>query len=516
VKIFTASQIKEWDAYTISHEPISPIALMERAAYACFTWITEQLSHKLQTAPQDEHHFFVFCGRGNNGADGLAIARMLILHKKKVNVYILAEPDNGTNEFDLNLAAIHKLGTEIHPIENEESIPSLKKGNIVIDALYGIGLNRPVQVLSASLIRKINLSGATVISIDVPSGMYADKSSRGLTRIRANFTLSFQQYKTSILLAENAPTIGEFTLLPIGLHQEFESREPVINELIDEAMIRKIYRIRDQHSHKGTYGHALLVAGSYGKMGAAILSSQACLRSGVGLLTVHVPEVGYQIIQISTPEAMAITGKVIDYSLYTVIGIGPGFGTDEGATQTLAELLEFQHKPSRSLQFSHDKCKLVIDADALNILSCNTGLFAQLPPNSILTPHPKEFDRLFGVSENDFDRINMALYQAKKLHCYIILKGHHSYIATPLGKGYFNNTGNAGMATGGSGDVLTGILTGLAAQGYTALETCLLGVYLHGLAGDLAAKKYTQEAMIAGDMTASLGEAFHRFAPIDF
>jgi hydroxyethylthiazole kinase-like uncharacterized protein yjeF len=271
---------------------------------------------------------------------------------------------------------------------------------------------------------------------------------------------------------------------------------------IDELLVNKILKPRDPFTHKGNYGHACLVAGSYGMMGAAVLSARGCLRSGVGKLTCVIPKVGYAIMQTSVPEAMVkVCGKkyikdVNDLNNFDALGIGPGLGIHRSHTLLLERI------------FSEYKKAIVVDADALNIISENKKLLKSIPAESILTPHPKEFERLFGKSETDIERISLALQMSHYHNIFIVLKGHHTLIATPGGKAWINSTGNAGMATGGSGDVLTGILSGLLAQGYSSLETCLLGVYLHGLAGDFAAEKLSQNALIAGDIIDNLGNAF--------
>jgi NAD(P)H-hydrate epimerase len=336
--------------------------------------------------------------------------------------------------------------------------------------------------------------------------MSVDRSSKGNTIIKANYTLSFQCYKPAFLVAENAQYLGEVVILDIGLLPEFLPRADANFELIDGAIIRSIYKPRNRFAHKGNFGHALIIAGSYGKMGAAVLSAKACLRSGTGLLTCFIPKCGLEILQTAVSEAMARTDvnssmitKIDDeIAKYDSIGIGPGLGIASETRTAIKELLGIYKKP------------IVIDADALNGLSMEKNL-PSLPPGSVLTPHPKEFERLFGVCKNDFERIEIAAAKAKLLNCLIVLKGHHSFIACPGGKGYFNNTGNAGMATAGSGDVLTGTLTGLLAQGYSSEEASILGVYLHGVAGDIAATRISEEAMIAGDIIDNLGNAFKQF-----
>ena len=512
MKIFTATQIRQWDQYTIEHEPISSINLMERAGTVCFNFIKKQLLQSRTTANNPANNpIKIFCGKGNNGGDGLVITRKLINDGYEPQVYILDSGNRGTENFEINLSECFKMTDKIYFVRQESDIPSIKRNELIIDALFGTGLNKPIEGVAAAVVQKINESGAFIVSIDLPSGMYADKSSSHLVRIQTNYMLGFQHYKTCFLMEENAAAIGSLHLLDIGLHQSFVINESATLAVVDREMIKHIYRPRKPFSHKGSYGHALIVAGSYGKMGAAILSSNACLRSGVGLLTMQVPESGYPIIQAASPEAMAVTDPAVDFTKYQCIGAGPGLGTTKEAKKRIQTLLKYFGSKKAAKNKTADRCPLILDADALNILAGEPLLLEQLPSNTILTPHPKEFERLFGQSENDCERMELALKKAIELNCYIILKGHHSFIAFASGKGYFNNTGNAGMASGGSGDVLTGILTGLAAQGYTALESCLLGVYLHGLAGDIAADQLSQEAMLAGDIVQNLGSAFKCF-----
>lgn len=497
MKIFSAEEIRLWDQYTIEHEPILSIDLMERAAAKCANWLLQQYP--------DAVSFVILCGKGNNGGDGLAIARILMENKYPVSIYILEFGHKGTEDFQTNLARLNKLSNhDIHFIQTAKNFPHLQQGQIIIDALFGSGLNRNLEGFTADLVQHINNGGNEIISIDIPSGLFVDRSSKDAISIHADHTLSFQCYKPAFLFAENEESVGEIHILDIGLHHDYY--QSVVNqfELLDDAIIHTIYKPRKKFSHKGTYGHALLVAGSYGKIGAAILSAKACLRSGVGLLTSHIPACGYNILQTSVPEAMVtndfnssfLTKVEDDLTKYDSIGIGPGIGTAAETKMMLPEILNSYRNP------------LILDADALNIMARQKDLLKLIPAGSILTPHPKEFERLFGETHTDFDRVSLALQKARELNCIIVLKGHHTFIATPDGKGFFNSTGNPGMATAGSGDVLTGILTGLLAQGYSSAATAILGVYLHGSAGDIAAKQLSNEALIAGDIIETLGAAF--------
>jgi len=496
MKIFSAAQIKKWDAFTITNEPVDSIDLMERAAAKCCEWLTGQNYF--------QKHVHIFCGKGNNGGDGLAIARMLINKSYAVTVYILEFGNIGTADFQTNLAKLHLCSTDIHFIQSPEFFPVIEDDAIIIDALFGTGLNKPLEGISAALVQHINQLNATIIAIDLPSGLAADSSSKNNPAIKATYTLSFQNYKLAFLLPENEDRCGKIQLLDIGLHKKFAAQEEVAFELTDKQLIHSIYKPRKQFSHKGNFGHAALLCGSFGMMGAAVLAATSCLRSGAGKLTCYIPKCGYEIVQIAIPEAMcAITGddhilKADGIEKFDAIGIGPGIGLQTTHLSLLKNIFSNFTKP------------LLVDADALNVLATDIALLASIPPRSILTPHPKEFERLFGKTANDFERLQLALQKSKEYNIYIVLKGHFSFISTPEGKGFFNSTGNSGMATAGSGDVLSGIITGLLASGYNSLQSCMLGTYLHGLAGNFAAQKFSEEAMIAGDITDFLGDAFKK------
>ncbi len=498
MKIFSAAQMREWDAFTLKEEPITSLALMERAATACVHWIQER--------DYGNATFHVFCGKGNNGGDGLAIARLLLEKGKMVHVYILETGQKGTPDFQANLHRLHALTFEIHFIQSEQFFPQLRKDAVVVDALLGTGLQRPLEGTAALLAQHINQAGATVIAIDIPSGMYADQTCRLLPKIHATHTLTFQAWKLCFLMEENQEAFGEVHLLPIGLHRGYEPVTPVTARMIDEALIRSLKKRRSPFAHKGHFGHALLVGGSYGKIGAMVLSSRACLKSGAGLVTAAIPTCGYTVLQTAVPETMVqsdtstthISQVPRELWRFQAVGIGPGMGLHEETGKALLQLLKELHIP------------VVLDADALNLLSMVQNARDFLPPESILTPHPKEFERLFGAVTDNFDRLERARSKASEWNCYILLKTHHTLIACPDGQLWFNNTGNSGMAKAGSGDVLTGLLTGLLAQGYTPEHACILGVYLHGLAGDLAAEQQGEEAMLASDTIQMLGSAFRK------
>ncbi len=498
--ILSAEQIQTWDQYTIRHEPISSIDLMERAAGRCVEWIEKQT--------WQDKHFQIFCGKGNNGGDGLAIARLMFQAGYAVTVYILEFGKPGSEDFQTNLQRLHDFPIDIHFIQTPESFPSVGSGEIIIDALFGSGLNRPLQGLAAALIQHLNHTKALVVAIDLPSGLFIDKSSKGNAVIQAHHTLSFQCYKRGLLAQENAVYIGQVHILDIGLHPGFLHENSFSQHFVTEAFVKNIFKPRNAFAHKGNFGHALIIAGSYGKMGAATLAAKACLHSGAGLTTAFVPRCGYTVLQVAVPEVMVLTDENENHlsslpsemEKYSVIGIGPGIDTKEETQKMISFIVRRYQKP------------LVIDADGLNCLSVQKELLNQLPAHSILTPHPKEFDRLFGEHQSDFDRMATAQQKARTLNIIIVLKGHYTLTAAPSGELYFNSTGNAGMAKGGSGDVLTGIITALVAQGYEPAQAALLGVYLHGDAGNLAARALSQEAMTATDLITFLSQAFLKLA----
>lgn len=498
MQIFATEQIRAWDEYTIRHEPIASVDLMERAATACYEWL---LQNKYKGRA-----FTIFCGKGNNGGDGLAIARLLAQSHHTVTVNILEFGHKGTVDFQINLARLHNSTATIRFISSEETVHAMQAGDVIIDALLGSGINRPADGLTAHLIQHINNSNNEVVAIDIPSGLFVDHSSRGNIVIKAHHTLSFQCFKPAFLMPENAASMGEVHLLDIGLLPGFLSVQDSSLLLIDQPMIRQLLQPRKPFSHKGDYGHAAIIAGSYGMMGAAVLCARACLRSGVGKLTCHIPAVGYNIMQTSVPEAMCKTGPANEsvtsghatqeMDKYDTIGIGPGLGSNVSNSSLLYSVFEQNRRP------------MVIDADGLNAIAQEKALLNKIPLGSILTPHPKEFERLFGKTANDYDRIQLARQTATDNNLYIVLKGRYTFIASPDGKGYFNSTGNPGMASGGTGDVLTGIITGLLAQKYSPLHAAILGVYLHGRAGDLAASFASQPSLIASDLVDFLGQAY--------
>lgn len=494
--ILNSNQIRAWDTFTIKNEPIESINLMERAALACFYWLKKMNFSSSQ--------FHIFCGNGNNGGDGLAIGRLLLHAGARVNLYILKGKNKGSVDFHTNLLQWKEYSKrEINWLSEPSDFPDLSDGGIIIDALFGSGLNRPLDGFNAQLITYLNEKALLTISIDLPSGLRADNLQIEEQKIRAHYTLSFQCPKLAFYFPENEKYTGEIHILDIGLHSGYLENLTVNHYLLDVNKVKSLYKPRKRFSHKGTFGHALIIAGSYGKTGAALLSAKACLHSGVGLLTIAAPKCAYDILQIGVPEAMVISddksNKIaslkLNFPQYQASGIGPGIGTAEATRRWLLE------------QLSKIKNPLVLDADALNAIAYEEK-WKCIPKDAVLTPHPKEFDRLFGNCQHSQERMQKAIEKAMELSCIIVLKGHHTLIATPEGMAWFNTTGNSGMATGGSGDVLTGIITGLLAQGYSPTDASLLGVWLHGRAGDLASKEYGEEALSASHIIQFLGKAF--------
>ncbi|HLF36069.1 MAG TPA: NAD(P)H-hydrate dehydratase [Cyclobacteriaceae bacterium] len=494
MKILSAKQIREADAYTIANEPIASIELMERASQA----FTEIFSRYISPRSAVK----AFCGTGNNGGDGLAISRLLHLKGYTVTAYTVITGDQASPDFQVNLGKLNKI-ISVSEIRNKNDIPAISKNDIVIDALFGSGLSRPVTGLFADVIRAINNSGAKTVAVDIASGLRADQPSEGDCIIQPELTISFQFPKLAFLIPENEPYTGKWEIADIGIDRNFIENIKCTDIMVSSVYAQTHLKRRKKFVHKGDAGKVLIISGSYGKMGAAVLSAKACIRSGTGLLTMHIPECGYEIMQTSVPEAMVSvdSGKSLIAGYpglegYNAIGIGPGIGTHDKTVNMLGKLLENSLAP------------IVFDADALNILSRNSFLLDKLPPQSIFTPHHREFERMAGPCTNHFERLQKQRDLSSRLNIIIVLKGANTSISLPDGTIFFNNTGNPGMATGGAGDVLTGIITALLGQKYSPSEAAILAVYLHGLAGDIALETRGYEGMIASDIIESLPEAF--------
>ncbi len=487
-------EVRKLDQLTIENEPIPSIDLMERASRGfCERFLDLEMTWE---------SILVVCGPGNNGGDGLAIAR--ILHERSLNVDIsIINPKKGTEDFKINLNRLPK-GMKIYEINGAEGLKDLPKYPCVIDGIFGSGLSRAAGGVYKEAIDWINDSGALVVSIDIPSGMFGDNANISSDPIvKADHTFSFQFPKLSFFMPYQGSLCGKVSIIDIGiLEKEIAKLEPKY-KFFDLNDARHARRKRKKFSHKGSYGHGLLISGSKGKMGAAALAGRAALRSGIGLLTIHAPKAGVAVLQETLNEAMVSEDRgedaiisLPDLEKFDVLAVGPGLGTGAGTTDMMAELLKEWNSP------------MVIDADGLNIISGSPELIKMIPQGTILTPHPGEFRRLVGNWEDDYDRMEKQKEFSRKYNAIVVLKGANTAVTDPGGNICFNSTGNPGMATAGSGDVLTGIIFGLLAQGYEPDEAACLGVFLHGLSGDLFLEQSGPEGLIASDLIENLGRSF--------
>jgi NAD(P)H-hydrate epimerase len=494
MKIFTVENIRLADLYTIQNEPVSSVQLMERASSLCAEWIFSNCKHHTK--------FAIFCGNGNNGGDGFAIGRMLYLKGFDIEIFINKEQLKFSDEALINYKRLKDIsGISLRDF-NETLRYNFDEKTVLIDALFGTGLSRKPEGIFKKVIDVLNSKNNPKISIDIPSGLFTDQiNHENSTIFKADYTLTFQFWKKTFLHPETGSFAGKVIVLDINLAQEFIENTPTADFVIDDEVIINIFKVRQDFAHKGTYGKSIIVGGSYGKIGAVVLATKSALKTGSGLTFVLAPNCGYEILQTSVPEAMFIDGgekniRQIKDQENTVFGIGPGLGTEKESEKALLEFLKNYQSP------------LILDADALNIIYKDKSYLKLIPKKSIITPHPKEFERLFGTTENSFERLDLAKTKAKELGIYIVLKDHHTQVVTPEGTVFYNITGNSGLAKGGSGDILTGIITSLLAQKYTEEEATILGVWLHGKAADFAAEKYSTEAMQPTDVIDEIGNVF--------
>jgi yjeF C-terminal region, hydroxyethylthiazole kinase-related/yjeF N-terminal region len=505
MKILSLNQIRKADQYCIDSESISSIQLMERAAKSCFNWIIHNKYFKIRKIP-----FITLVGNGNNGGDGLSLSYMLHLYGATVSIYGLNISNHFSNEFLIKKNQIIKNNISFKIINEGDEFPFLTQESYLIDAIFGVGLNRPINQYWKSFFRYINKKKfKSILSIDVPSGLFIEKNHENFEGIiKATHTLTFQIPKLPFFLPNYADYVGKWDLINIGWKDDFIHQIQTKNFYINRVLIQNIYKkkIRKKFSHKGNYGHGMIIGGCFGMIGSVLLSAIASFRTGIGKLSVYVPSCGERIIQNGLPEAIVntdtkkhwISNIDIFHCNINAIGIGMGMGTHPKTVYAL-----------ESFFLKRKKIPMVIDADAINILSRKLELLHIIPKESILTPHPKEFKRLLCKSwKNDYEKLFFLKKMSTKYNIFIVLKGAHSIISTPNGNLYFNSTGNSGMATAGSGDVLTGMIMSLLSQGYSTKESCIMGVYLHGLAGDIASKKFSKEAIIARDIINHIGDAF--------
>ena len=504
IKLFTSDKIRALDRYTTEHDGVSSIELINRVAEQ-FVQSFSRL-YRPQVNP-----VVILAGPGNNGADALAIAVELVRMRYETELFLFNIKNNLSHECSEKRAVVcNEPGLRFHEVTGSFTLPKLNERHVIIDGLFGVGLNRPLEKGFAVLVKRVNESGCQIVSIDIPSGLYAD-SNRGRSEeeaiIHATHTFTVETPKLSFFLPENDIYVGNVETLPINLSREGKEELSSPYYLVTDHDISAALLPRERFAHKGTFGHLLLVSGSRGKTGAAILAAKAALRSGVGKLTVHLPGCCETAMQCALPEAMLNLDQHNDYSTrllslepYNTITVGPGLGQAELTGSMLEDLLLRATTP------------LVVDADALNILGERRDLLARIPECSVLTPHPKELERMVGYCTSGEQRLEEARFLAQQYSVYVILKGHYSAICSPGGNVYFNPTGNSGMATAGSGDVLTGIIGGLLAQGYRPLAAAVVATYIHGLAGDYYAARFSDRALIASDLVSLLPEAFKAFS----
>ncbi|MEM6723514.1 MAG: NAD(P)H-hydrate dehydratase [Bacteroidota bacterium] len=503
MKILNVDQIRKVDEATIKRDESTSLRLMAQASKHFTDWFVEKV-HSEEPFKYRSPSVVVIAGTGNNGGDGVHVADMLYHKNYRVKLQIV-ELGKSSPDFEKKFKRVSRgLLFSSKPITSlEELDPEFFDFDILIDAVFGFGLNRPVTGWLADLFERINEHPIKVMSVDMPSGMFADQYTEG-TSIKADQTVSFQIPKLAFMMASNAKRIGKLNIIPIGLSQIAINKMESIHHILPNLAAKRLIPDRPEHGHKGTFGHALLWTGSYGRLGAGVLAAKACLRSGVGLLTVQIPSCGYEVFQMAIPEAMVsadtseryLEEPIHNVNKYAAIGLGPGIDQHPGTALALGKILREAEKP------------LVMDADALNLLGKHPDWMIHLPKGTIITPHPKEFERLFGKTENDFARLELAIHKAQQQSICIVLKGARTAVISQEGQVSWNVTGNSGMGTAGSGDVLTGLITGLLAQGLPAFDAARIGVYLHGTAGDLAAAKKGEHSLIAGDLVDNLGKAF--------
>ncbi len=505
MKILSPEQIRSVERSTVARQQISMNQLMERAGTAVFEWICAHTNWQSRV-------FEVVCGPGNNGGDGLVLARLL--HQKGATVRIwLQKSAQYSADNIVNQQRAQSLGLSITHFD-EQSAFYWSENAIIIDALMGYGLNRAIQGGALQhAIEQINQSEVPVIAIDMPSGMFATSiSAAGAPVVRATVCLSFEAPKLSMLLPEHECYLNNLHVLKIGLDTLAMDSEASTYHFTDTAKVRSLYKARRKFAYKYNFGNTLIIGGSKGKIGAVYLAAKAALRSGAGLVTAYVPDCGLNILQSSAPELMVQTDSspfhiqaIPDISKYHSVVVGPGMGT---ATATIEAM-------SMLLSQDWSKKRLVIDADALNIMALTPQLLPLLPPQSILTPHAKELERLIGPWHNSLDQLAKAQAFAQQYNLILVVKGAYTRVVLPDGTVHFNSSGNPGMATAGSGDMLSGMIGALAGSGYTPEEAAITAVYLHGLAGDLAASEMGMQAMTAADIIRYLPQAFVTTFPQD-
>lgn len=492
MKILSANQIREADRLTIEKEPISSIDLMERAAKC--------VVERLEIMFDFETPLVVLCGKGNNGGDGLAIGRMMKAKGYNIRIIVVEHSPKSSPDFNTNL----DRSSDLEFWNDGDVTPEMTQDVVVLDAMLGTGLQRPLEGLIAAVTAFVNSLPNLTIAIDMPTGIFADENRNNdlSLALRADVTLTFQAPKKALLHPQTAPWCGIIEVLDIGLNRPFIESISTTDYWVNEEFAAQLYKPRNPFGYKNTFGHSLLAVGSAGHYGAGIMAAQSCLRGGTGLLTCQVPNKAEMLFQQAVPQAMVQLDTWPDHlsetfslNQYSAIGVGPGIGTHTDTERFVQNLIRTAQIP------------LVLDADALNIMAENTTWFSHFAQRPILTPHPGEFARLSHV-QSDQDQVLGATDFAKKYNCVLVLKGAPTVTVLPDGSCYFNSTGNVGLATGGSGDVLLGLITSLRAQGYGSAEAAVLGVYIHGRAAELALDLESEESVLATDLPEFFGDVF--------
>jgi len=497
LNILSAAQTRHVDSETIRVQGIESIELMERASALCAVRVADILTADSKVA--------LVAGVGNNGGDAAAIARMLKRQGFKAKLFLLDITTSISPDLEINIQRARDAGVKVKHLNRESKLPDFGQYDVIVDGIFGSGLSRPIDSgWLADTVRAINVSKARVVSIDTPSGFFADEPTpEGSAVVKADLTLTFNNPFLSFLLPQAVNPIGKWEVLDIGLDQKTIEELDCSHRLL--TRISNYYPAfkRSTFQHKGDNGRLLMLCGSKGKMGAALMAVSAAMRSGAGLTTAMVPGIGLDIMQQYNPEAMCIVSSEEDclaglpmLDKYTAIACGAGIGKSEVTRQLLFDVLSSFSDP------------VVLDADALNLIAESDQGCELIPKGSVITPHVGEFDRLFGKSETSFERLEKLKENAQKYGLHIVLKGAHTMIADTEGRVFFNTTGNPGMAKGGSGDVLTGIIGGLLAQSNDPFVAAVCGVYVHGLAADLGVSDISELALMPTDIIDNLGAAF--------
>jgi NAD(P)H-hydrate epimerase len=509
MRVLSAAQMREADRRTIEEIGIPSLVLMENAG--------RQVVAAMEAVHGDlaERHVAVLCGRGNNGGDGFVVARTLLQRGVPVSVFLIGRAADVRGDARTNLEILGRLGQTVVEIADSQAwelhLAEVRDCTLVVDAILGTGLNAPVSGLVESVIADINASSAPVVAVDLPSGLSADTPEPIGASIEAGVTVALAAPKLPLVLPPGELQAGDVVIADIGIPAGvLDGVSGPRVELLTRAGVRALVAPRAADSHKGDYGHVLLVAGSRGKTGAAHLAAVGALRSGAGLVTVATPASCQAVVAAMAPEYMtealddrtggldpADVDRVIEMAR-DVVAIGPGLGQAPGTAAFVRELVDQAAMP------------LVVDADALNAFAGDPDrLTGREGRNLVITPHPGEMARLVGMSSDEVqaNRLDVARHFAAAHRVYVVLKGHRTLVATPGGTVFINPTGNPGMATGGTGDVLTGMIAAWLAQLLDAEAACKLAVYLHGMAGDLAEAREGEASMTAGDLAGHIGAA---------